>query len=145
MVTAAKTVGVPEAKAYVRAGAVEQCPVRVARVHERREYAVKGAKLSARIAGTVILSVIVFVVVSLLVGLGVLWWTGGLLSGTVIGIICGLAVAFTISAVSTAVGRSGERHREQLSDENERSSGRPDRQARGALEETARNTPPRRT
>ena len=80
----------------------------------------------ARTVGTLILSTTVFVVVSLLVCLGVLWWTGGLLSGAVIGVICGLAAAFTIGAVSTAVGQSGERP----SDENERSSGGPDRRAR---------------
>ena len=81
----------------------------------------------ARIAGTVILSVIVFVVVSLLVGLGVLWLTGGVGRGAVIGVICGLAAAFTISAVSTAVGRSGQRRRERPGDENERSGGGADR------------------
>jgi hypothetical protein len=80
----------------------------------------------ARIAGTVLLATIVFVVVSLLVSLGVLWWTGRLYSGAVIGVICGLAAAFTISAVSTAVGRSGERHRQRPSDENGRSGDRPD-------------------
>ena len=84
----------------------------------------------ARIAGTVLLATIVFVVVSLLVSLGVLWWTGGLLTGAVIGVICGLAAAFAIGAVSTAVGRSGERRREGSSDENERSGDRPDRGAR---------------
>ena len=52
---------------------------------------------------------VVFVDVCLLVGLGVLWWTGRLFSGAMLGVIYGLAVAFKISAVSTAVGRSGER------------------------------------
>ena len=60
----------------------------------------------ARMAGTVLWAAIVFVVVSVLVSLGVLWWTGGLLSSVVIGMICGLAAAFTISAVSTMVGRT---------------------------------------
>jgi len=81
----------------------------------------------ARTAGTVLLATIVFVVVSLLVSLGVLWWTGGLLSGAVIGVICGLAAAFTIGAVSSAAGRSGERRREGSSDENEPFGDRPDR------------------
>jgi hypothetical protein len=81
----------------------------------------------ARAAGTVILSAIVFVVVTLLVSLGVSWWTGGLLSGALIGVICGLGSAFLIGAVSIAVGRSGEQSRERLGDENERSSGGPDR------------------
>jgi hypothetical protein len=84
----------------------------------------------ARIAGTLILSVIVFVVITLLVGLGLLKWTGGVYSSAVIGVICGLAAAFTISAVSTAVGRSGERHRERLGDKNERSGTPPDHPAR---------------
>ena len=81
----------------------------------------------ARIAGTVVLSVIVFVAVSLLVALGVWWWSGGLLSGAVIGVICGFSAAFVVSSVSTAAGRSGERPRRRLSDENERSGGGEDR------------------
>jgi hypothetical protein len=84
----------------------------------------------ARIAGTVILSVIVFIVVTLMVGLGVLWLTGDVERGAVVGVICGLAAAFTISAVSTAVGRSGGRHRERLGDRNERSGTPPDHPAR---------------
>ena len=81
----------------------------------------------ARIAGTVILSAIVFVVVSLLVSLGVLWWTGGVARGAVIGVICGFSAACVVATVSTAVGRSGEQLRDRLSDENEQSSGEPDR------------------
>jgi uncharacterized membrane protein len=81
----------------------------------------------ARIAGTVILSAIVFVVVSLLVGLSVIWLTGDVTRSAVTGVICGFSAAFVIATVSTVVGRSGERPREGLSDENERSSGGPDR------------------
>ena len=71
----------------------------------------------ARIAGTVILSTIVFIVVSLLVSLGVLWWIGDVTRGALIGVICGTVAAFTVSAVSTAIGRSGE----HSSDEHKRS------------------------
>ena len=77
----------------------------------------------ARILGTVILSTIVFIVVSLLVSLGVLWWTGDLSRGGLIGVICGVVAAFTVSAVSTAIGRSGEHSGE----EHERSGGGRDR------------------
>jgi hypothetical protein len=130
-VRAAKTAGVPEARANVRARVLAKAePARVSRVRERRKDAVKGAKMFTRIAGTVILSVIVFVVITLLVGLGLLKWTGGVYSSAVIGVICGLAAAFTISAVSTAVGRSGDRRGERLSHENERSGPPPDHLAR---------------
>jgi hypothetical protein len=81
----------------------------------------------ARISGTVILSLVVFVVVALLVTIGVWWWNGGLLPGTVIGVISGFAAAFLVGMVGIAVGRSGEQLRERLSDDNERSSGEPDR------------------
>jgi hypothetical protein len=81
----------------------------------------------ARISGTVILSLVVFVVVALLVTIGVWWWSGGLLPGTVIGVISGFAAAFLVGMVGIAVGRSGEQLRERLSDDNERSSGEPDR------------------
>ena len=73
----------------------------------------------ARLAGTVLLSAIVFVVATLLVSLGVLWATDGAAPGVLIGVITGTAAAFTIGAVGTAVGRSGERSR----DENDRSGG----------------------
>jgi hypothetical protein len=59
----------------------------------------------ARIAGTVILATIVFIVVSLLVSLGVLWWIGDVTRGALIGVMCGTVAAFTVSAVSTAIGR----------------------------------------
>ena len=55
------------------------------------------------------LSVIVFIVVTLIAGLGVLWWTGDGSRAVLIGVICGTVAAFTVSAVGTAVGRSGER------------------------------------
>ncbi len=57
----------------------------------------------------VMLSTVVFFVASLLVSLGLWWWTGDVARGVSIGVICGLAAAFTIGAVGTAVGRSGER------------------------------------
>ena len=81
----------------------------------------------ARIAGTVILSVIVFIVVTLMVGLGVLWLTGDVERGAVVGVICGLAAAFTISAVSTAVGRNERRPRSRAGD---RSGGSEDKEDR---------------
>jgi len=81
----------------------------------------------ARISGTVILSLVVFIVVALLVTIGMWWWSGGLLPGTVTGVISGFAAAFLVGMVSIAVGRSGEQPRERLSDDNERSSGEPDR------------------
>ena len=65
--------------------------------------------MRTRIAGTVMLSTIVFFVVSVLVSLGVLWWTGDVIRGTSVGVICGSAAAFTVGAVITAMGRSGER------------------------------------
>jgi hypothetical protein len=55
------------------------------------------------------LSVIVFIVVTLIAGLGVLWWTGDGSRAVLIGVICGTVAAFTVSAVGTAVGRSGAR------------------------------------
>ena len=67
----------------------------------------------ARIAGTLLLSTIGFVAVTLLVSLGVLWATGGVARGVLIGVISGTAVAFTIGAVGTALGRSGERSRDE--------------------------------
>jgi hypothetical protein len=77
----------------------------------------------ARVAGTVILSTIGFMVVSLLVSLGVLWATGGVARGAPIGVICGSAAAFTVGAVSTAAGRSGEHSSEEIG----RSGGSQDR------------------
>ena len=65
--------------------------------------------MRTRIAGTVMLSTVVFFVVSVLVSLGVLWWTGDVIRGTSVGVICGSAAAFTVGAVVTAMGRSGER------------------------------------
>jgi len=82
----------------------------------------------ARIAGTMILSAIVFVVLSLLGSLGVQWRTGGVARGAIIGVICGFLAASVVVTVSTAVGRrSGERPRDRLSGENERSGPPPDR------------------
>jgi hypothetical protein len=78
--------------------------------------------MRSRLAATVMLSVGVFIVMALVVSLGVLWLSGGLLSGVLIGGICGAAAAFTISIVSTASGRSGERS----GNEHERSGGRGD-------------------
>jgi hypothetical protein len=65
--------------------------------------------MRTKIAGTVMLSTVVFFVVSVLVSLGVLWWTGDVARGILIGVICGSAAAFTVGAVITAMGRSGER------------------------------------
>ena len=65
--------------------------------------------MRTKIAGTVMLSTVVFFVVSVLVSLGVLWWTGDVARGILIGVICGSAAAFTVGAVVTAMGRSGER------------------------------------
>ena len=73
----------------------------------------------SRIAGTLLLSTIAFVVVTLLVSLGVLWATGGVARGVLIGVISGTAAAFTIGAVGTAAGRSGERSK----DDSDRSGG----------------------
>jgi hypothetical protein len=69
------------------------------------------------------LSVIVFIVVTLIAGLGVLWWTGDGSRAVLIGVICGTVAAFTVSAVGTAVGRSGARS----SNEHERSRSGHDR------------------
>ena len=88
------------------------------RIGERKQKRVENAMLT-RIAGTLLLSTIVFVVVTLLVSLGVLWATGGVARGALIGVISGAAAAFAIGAVGTAVGRSGERSR----DESDRSGG----------------------
>jgi preprotein translocase subunit SecF len=74
--------------------------------------------MRARLAGTVMLSTVVFFVVAVLVSVGVLWWPGDLARGILIGVICGTAAAFTVGAVITAMGRSGERS----GDEHERSS-----------------------
>jgi Na+/proline symporter len=74
----------------------------------------------SRIAATVMLSISVFIVVTLFMGLGVLWWTGDSTRGVLIGVICGTVAAFTVSAVGTAIGRSGRRSR----DEHERSGDR---------------------
>jgi len=89
---------------------------RTALVREFREDAGKGAKMIARITGTVLLSLLVFVEMSLLVSLGVVWLTGGVLKGAVIGIVCGLAAAFVISTVSPAVGRNEGRPRSRAGD-----------------------------
>jgi hypothetical protein len=72
----------------------------------------------ARIAGSMAFSVAVLIVVSLLASLGVLWWTGSVLTSAAIGTMCGLAAAFAVNAVHAAVGRGGER----LRDENDQSS-----------------------
>jgi uncharacterized membrane protein (DUF485 family) len=89
---------------------------RTALVREFREDAGKGAKMIARITGTVLLSLLVFVVMSLLVSLGVVWLTDNVTRGAVIGVVCGLAAAFVISSVSTAVGRNEERPRRRSGD-----------------------------
>ena len=73
--------------------------------------------MRARLAGTVMLSTAVFFVVAVLVSVGVLWWSGDVARGALIGVICGTAAAFTVGAVITAMGRSGERS----SDEHKRS------------------------
>jgi len=72
----------------------------------------------ARIAGSMVVSVAVLIVASLLAGFGLLWWTGSVLTSAAIGTMCGLAAAFAVNAVHAAVGRGGER----LRDENDRSS-----------------------
>jgi hypothetical protein len=82
---------------------------RTARVLQCKQYAARGAKMLARISGTVLLPLVVFGVVSLLVGSGVAWLTGGALRGAVIGVVCGLAAAFVISSMSVAVGRNERR------------------------------------
>jgi hypothetical protein len=89
---------------------------RGARIRASRQDTGKGAKMIARITGTVILSLIVFVGVSLLVSLGVVWLTDNVTRGAVIGVVCGLAAAFVISSVSTAVGRNEERPRRRSGD-----------------------------
>ena len=89
---------------------------RGARVRALRQNTGKGAKMIARITGTVLLSLLVFVVVSLLVSLGAVWLTGNVPRGAVIGIVCGLAAAFVISSVSTAVGRNDQRPRRRSGD-----------------------------
>jgi ascorbate-specific PTS system EIIC-type component UlaA len=73
--------------------------------------------MRARLAGTVMLSTVAFFVVAVLVSLGVLWWSGDIARGALIGVICGTAAAFTVGAVITATGRSGE----PSSDEHKRS------------------------
>ena len=71
-----------------------------------------------RIAGSMIVSVTNLIVVSLLVSFGVLWWTGSVPISAAAGTMCGLVAAFAVNAVHAAVGRGGERVR----DENDRSS-----------------------
>jgi uncharacterized membrane protein (DUF485 family) len=104
---------------------MEQCP---ARVPQCREYAVKGAKMFARVTGTILLSLVVFVVVSLLAGFGVVWLTAGALRGAVIGVVCGLAAAFVISSVSIVVGRNERRPRSRAGVRRGGSEGEEDRQ-----------------
>jgi hypothetical protein len=72
--------GVLEATATVRADALDgaaPCP----RTAVQAVCSQGGAKMLARISGTVLLFLVVFVVVSLLVGFGVVWLTGGTLRG----------------------------------------------------------------